>query len=86
MMSLLIVDFSIFEKSTLIFSNEQKEILSLILKSENIEDFMELKKYLKINVFKYLPLRIMLLQREIIKQKNKLSVRENSKITYNTFM
>ncbi|AUB31420.1 hypothetical protein [Spiroplasma floricola] len=84
---LLMYDFNESEEDFFILLNEnQKEILNLVLKSNNIEDFLKLRTKIEIDLFKYLPINMMLLQAQLIKNSSKLNLKEKAKLSYSTFM
>ncbi|WP_339021531.1 hypothetical protein [Spiroplasma endosymbiont of Atherix ibis] len=84
---LLMYDFREDNEDSFVLLNEnQREILDLVLKSNNIEDFVKLREKIKIDLFKYLPINMMLLQAKVIKNSSKLNLKEKAKLSYLTFM
>ncbi|AGR41998.1 hypothetical protein [Spiroplasma diminutum] len=83
---LLIADFKDLKESLNLINEEQKTILELTLRSNNIEDYIELNNRLEINIFKYLPINILLLQSQMIKNSTKLNLKEKAKLSYSAFM
>ncbi|ALD66219.1 hypothetical protein [Spiroplasma cantharicola] len=83
---LLFCDFNENEDLRSLITKEQKELLNLVLKSDKIEDYVELNNKIKINIFKYLPINIKLFQGEVTRLTSKLNKKEKAKLAYVTFM
>ncbi|WP_338985488.1 hypothetical protein [Spiroplasma endosymbiont of Diplazon laetatorius] len=85
-LALMLFDFNEKDDFFINLSDDQKQILNLVLKSNSIEDFVNLNSDLKIDIFKYLPINMMLLQAQMIKGNSKLNLKEKAKLSYSTFM
>ncbi|QHX36540.1 hypothetical protein [Spiroplasma sp. BIUS-1] len=83
---LLLFDFKENDENFITLTADQKATLNLVLKSNKIEDFVSLKNSIKTDIFKYLPLNMMLLQSQMIKSNSKLNLKEKAKLSYSTFM
>ncbi len=83
---LLFCDFNENEDLKSLISEEQKILLNLVLRSDKIEDFIELNKNINLDVFRYLPINIKLFQGEVIRSTSNLNLKEKAKLAYSTFM
>ncbi|AUM62534.1 hypothetical protein [Spiroplasma monobiae] len=84
--ALMLFDFNDNDDLSNLINGDQKLILDLVLRSNSIEEFVTLNNEIEVDIFKYLPINMMLLQAQMIKSNSKLNLKEKAKLSYSTFM